>query len=88
MELGDESGSVTVRLVGGPSCWDGVVVEGVFDHEEIYEVPVEELGALLSVPGRASPRAVYEPDPDGDRTAWLFRGWEGQAPPPTRESGD
>ncbi|SHI67616.1 hypothetical protein SAMN05421803_101905 [Nocardiopsis flavescens] len=67
---------MAVRLVGGPVCWDGVVIEGVFDRWEIYEVPLPEVGALLVVPGGGSPRAVYEPLPDGERSVWHFTGWE------------
>lgn len=67
---------VTVYLVGGPCCWDGVVIEDVYDHWEIYEVPISEVGALLSVPGQVSPRAVYEPKPGADRSIWHFEGWE------------
>ncbi|MDE3720496.1 hypothetical protein PWG71_03785 [Nocardiopsis sp. N85] len=76
---------VTVHLVGGPPCWDGLAIEGVYDHEEIYEVPVGDLGALLRAPSAPRPpqakgahevRAVYEPLPGGNRNVWHFKGWE------------
>ncbi|WP_017603650.1 hypothetical protein [Nocardiopsis alkaliphila] len=78
--------NVTVHLIGGPPCWSGLAIENVYDHEEIYEVPFDELGALLTVPvpeqrpphspARTSPRAVYEPLPGGRRDEWHFVGWE------------
>lgn len=66
---------VTVWLRGGP--WDGFEVLDVFDHAEIYGLPVADLGARMPVPGdpEASHRALYEPT-DDDRTLWRFVGWE------------
>lgn len=73
MEYETDEQRVTIWLVGGP--WDGFEVAHVYDHGEIYEVPSEDLGALMPEPGlpNAAQRALYEPAED--RTLWRFVGW-------------
>lgn len=57
----------TVELIGGPH--DGL---------RFPAQPPGEFGdgAHMIVPGEMS-RAIYEPDEDGDRDRWTFRGWIG-----------
>lgn len=77
---------VEVRLHGGPACWHGRTLTGVYTRADIEDVPVEDLGTFLIVPDAAdlpdrgededpAPRAHYAPLADGDRYLWHFTGW-------------
>ncbi|WP_152486319.1 hypothetical protein [Nocardiopsis lucentensis] len=67
-----------VTMYGGPM--DGEQM--AYDPGDLPADP-REWGGYYMVPPEMAPeapvgvelRAAYEPDPDGDVTRWLFRGW-------------